>query len=384
MIYTLTPRHITPWVEQFFSGNVLLLEDPDIQGLSYETQQQFLDRIQSIVTDNHVETIVLDIWNPVKINDNDGRKTQLTLAEIHNDLSQITTSYLIVCDYTYFYQPHPNIIFFSWILWIISQKLIEEYVVSQKHLLLSWIPNITVYDIPFVKKTRTLMSLNMNATWHRIYLFSLLAGKSWFNRIGYSFHAITGYNSSISFQERLDMFSIKRYLSLEERESAASYGHLLPIRLPNDRITTGPDRMWFGGSSSIDSPIYSEYAINLVTETSLTDGIGLSEKTAKPFMAYQIPIIVGPIGITKFFEDMGLDMFSDYIPWRTWDQEPDHKTRIRMIVEFLDRLLLSPSAEQDILRAHESFAPRLLKNKEHFHSTDFANLMAKQIRNVKS
>lgn len=382
MICTLTPRHITPWVEHFFSGNVLLLEDPDTEGLNYENRLQFLERIRETVVDHNIETIVLDIWNPTKINDNDGRVMEPTLTEILNDLSQITTSYLIVCDYTYFYQPHPNIIFFSWILWIISQKLIEEYVITQKNSP-PYITNnsITVYDIPLVKKTQTVMSLNMNATWHRIYLFSLLAGKTWFNQIGYSFHAITGYDSSISFQQRLDMFVIKKYLSSDECELAAAYGHLLPVCIPNDQLT---NRMWYAGSSGIDSPVYNEYAINLVTETSLTEGIGLSEKTAKPFMAYQIPIIVGPVGVTKFFEDMGLDMFSDYIPWRTWDQEPDHKTRIRMIVEFLDRLLSSPSAEQDILRAHESFAPRLLKNKEHFHSTDFANLLTQQIRNVKS
>jgi hypothetical protein len=106
----------------------------------------------------------------------------------------------------------------------------------------------------------------------------------------------------------------------------------------------------------------------------------LTEKSCKPFMAYQIPIIVGAVGANQFFEDIGLDMFADYIPWKTWDHVPDHKLRIRMIVEFVDTLLADPEA---ILITHHDFQDRLIKNKQYFHSPEFQNLLLAQILNFK-
>jgi hypothetical protein len=106
----------------------------------------------------------------------------------------------------------------------------------------------------------------------------------------------------------------------------------------------------------------------------------LTEKSCKPFMAYQIPIIVGAVGANQFFEDIGLDMFADYIPWKTWDHVSDHKLRIRMIVEFVNSLLANPEA---ILVTHQQFKARLIKNKEYFHSPAFENLLLDQILNFK-
>jgi hypothetical protein len=106
----------------------------------------------------------------------------------------------------------------------------------------------------------------------------------------------------------------------------------------------------------------------------------LSEKTCKPFMAYQLPVIVGPVGASQFLEDLGLDMFPDYIPWKTWDSVPDHKLRIRMIVEFVNSIL--PNSEE-IVSAHHSFKTRLIKNKQYFHSPEFENTLLRQIRQQK-
>jgi hypothetical protein len=86
------------------------------------------------------------------------------------------------------------------------------------------------------------------------------------------------------------------------------------------------------------------------------------------------------VGANQFLEDIGLDMFSDYIPWKTWDHVQDHKLKINMIVEFLDNVLSGPTAEQDILLTHQSFKLRLLKNKQYFHSTEFENILLKQLR----
>jgi hypothetical protein len=110
----------------------------------------------------------------------------------------------------------------------------------------------------------------------------------------------------------------------------------------------------------------------------------LTEKISKTFTAYQIPILIAPSGSSQFLEDLGIDMFGDYIPWKSWDHIADHKLRIRTIVDFLDRLLSSDNAEQDILSAHLSFKYRLIKNREHFHSKEFENLLLKSIRSCTS
>jgi hypothetical protein len=158
-------------------------------------------------------------------------------------------------------------------------------------------------------------------------------------------------------------------MSQAERDLAESYAHLLPVQIAGDSIDSK--------KSGVHSWIYQAYAVNLITETSLTEGVMLTEKICKAFTAYQIPILIGPTGSSQFLEDIGLDMFGDYIPWKTWDHVTDHKTRINMTVEFLDQLLADP---QDILATHQSFKSRLLKNKEYFHSPEFEQILLQQIK----
>ena len=379
MIFTLPRSYPRPiqgallYLTQFFAKNTLLLEDPDLEGINREQWNLLLGEITQFIADNNIETVVIDrTSNPIMLN-YDPWAMAPTSMEMLENLSGITTAYILTGDFAYYYRPRPGIVFFPTFLWIIGAKLIKNFF-NYTH-----IKYDTIYDIAFEKKTKTLMSLNMNAVWHRIYLFSLLVEKSWFNNIGYSFYAKVGYQQKLNFQSRLNDVVIVQSLSQQERDLAQSYGHLLPIQIPGDE-NAEQKRMWFNGSTSIDSWIYSEYAINLVTETSLTDGILLTEKTCKPFMAYQIPIIIGPMGANQFLEDIGLDMFSDYIPWKTWDGETDHKLKMRKIVEFLDQLLSSPTAEQDILSTHQSFYTRLIKNKAYFHSKELENIFLAQIK----
>jgi hypothetical protein len=205
------------------------------------------------------------------------------------------------------------------------------------------------------------MCLNSTQSWHRIYLFGQLVECPGFDQIAYSFVFPLG--------DILERLPIPEYMTTAELDHVRRYQDRLPIRLKNDGVAQKND-------VGVGHPIYRECAINLVTETSITEGVMLSEKTCKPFMAYQIPIIVGPIGCSQFLEDLGLDMFADYIPWRTWDSVADHKLRIRRIVEFVDGLLANPEA---IVLAHQGFRDRLIKNKLYFHSTEFENMLLRQI-----
>jgi hypothetical protein len=353
------------YLDQFFDDRTLLLLDEDTDCVDWHKQYT---AINQFVIDNNISTVVIHgAINPVNINTSHNSQIP-SLIEMQRQLSNVATTYLLTGDFYYHYNSTPGIVFFPTFLWLNSAKLMGKYFKERAN---------TVYDIEFVEKTKTLMCLNANTPWHRIYLFSLLAGRSWFNDIGYSFHARTGHAPGLSFESRLDEFGITQHMTQSERDLARSYASMLPIALPEDSIT---DKR----KSSVHSWIYQSYAINLVTETSLSEGVMLTEKISKAFTAYQIPILIAPPGSSQFLQDLGIDMFGDYIPWNTWDHIADHKLRITTIVEFLDHLLSSDNAEQDILLAHLSFKSRLIKNQEYFHSKEFENLLLKSIRSCTS
>jgi hypothetical protein len=351
------------YLAEFFKHNTLVLLDEDTNGADRNQWLIQFDKIKKFVADNNIQTIVVHAGiNPVKLDWS--QNSYPTFVEMQQQLSTITATHVLTGDFYYHYNLTPGIVFFPTFVWLNSSRRMGEFFEDRAN---------TVYDIDFEPKTKTLMCLNSNTPWHRIYLFSLLANKPWFNNIGYSFHARTGHQPNLSFQDRLKEFAVTQFMSAEEITLAESYAHLLPVTLPEDNIS---DRR----KSSVHSWIYQSYAINLATETSLTEGVMLTEKICKAFTAYQIPVLIAPAGSSQFLEDLGMDMFGDYIPWQTWDSVADHKTRIGLIVDFLDRLFSSNTVEQDILSAHRSFQSRLIKNKQHFHSKEFENLLLNQIK----
>ncbi len=365
MIHTILPhtaKSLQPLLLDFFQTDILHLTFLELDGISHESWQTLKEKISNSIVKNNIKLILVDrTGDPCVLNNKDEGYAPNNLT-IQQELNKICRCLIITDDFTYYYKPNKNIIFFPYNLWIQSTKNIHKYYSFQD----------TVYDCK-LEKTKSLMCLNRNLHWHRIFLFSLIAKKSWFNKINYSFlHNIT---------KRLEsQHGIKKFLTPEECDLARSYDYMLPINLDDEPDTNKIPIMYHSGASSVNGKSYAETAINLVTETSLSEGVDLTEKTCKPFMAYQIPIILGPVGANKFLEDIGLDMFSDYIPWKTWDSETDHKLKMRKIVDFLDQLLSSSTAEQDILAAHQSFYPRLIKNKEYFHSKELENILLAQIK----
>ena len=348
-------------IESFSDKNILFLQLQEFIANTHEKWATLFQEIKIFVDKNNIECILLDRTQEPEIINN---KTPIAPSnlEMLEDLLTLIPSYILTEDYEYYYNPTPNIIFFPYQLWVFSTKNIHKYYFYKN----------TTYDTQ-LEKTKPMMCLNRNLQWHRMFLFSLIAGKSWFNKINYSFLN--------KIEDRLENpYAVKPFLTDEERNLIKFYEHLLPINLDDEPDTNKIPIMYHMGAGSVDNKVYANTAINLVTETSLTEGVVLSEKTSKPFMAYQIPIIIGPVGANKFLEDIGLDMFSDYIPWKTWDSETDHKLKIRKIVDFLDQLLSSPTAEQDILATHQSFHARLINNKECFHSTEFENILTKQLK----
>lgn len=330
------------YLEQFFDQRCLIITDSNLNWID-------LDQVQTVVTDNDIELILIDLThNPYPDADPSRRTTPRALQQQY---SAIATTLVLIADYKYYYCPEPNFIFFPMCLWLFSTRQPMWYAT-------------VVYDTGF-EKSRSIMCLNRTQCWHRIYLFGQLVQYPWFDQIDYSFVFPLG--------DILKQLPIPEYIDSTERDHIQQYQDRLPVGLKNEDATKQHD-------VGVGHPVYNQCAINLVTETSITEGVMITEKTCKPFMAYQIPVIVGPVGCSQFLEDLGLDMFADYIPWRTWDHVSDHKLRIRRIVEFVDSVLANPDA---ILTAHQGFRDRLIKNKEYFHSQEFENTLLGQIRKQK-
>ena len=330
------------YLEQFFDQRCLIITDSNLNHVDP-------DQVRSIVTDNDIELVLVDLThNPYPDADPNRRPTPHALQQQY---SAIATTVVLISDYRYYYNPEPDFVFFPMCLWLFSTRQPMWYAT-------------VVYDIGF-EKSRSIMCLNRTQSWHRIYLFGQLVQYPWFDQIDYSFVFPLG--------DVLEKLPIPEYINTAERNHIRLYQDRLPVGLKNEDATKQHD-------VGVGHPVYRECAINLVTETSITEGVMLTEKSCKPFMAYQIPIMVGPIGGSQFLQDIGLDMFADYIPWKTWDHVPDHKLRIRMIVEFVDSLLADPEA---ILTTHRGFQDRLIKNKQYFHSLEFQNLLLAQILNFK-
>lgn len=133
---------------------------------------------------------------------------------------------------------------------------------------------------------------------------------------------------------------------------------------------TNPNRNDVG----VGHPVYANTAVNIVTETSV-DLTYVSEKTCKPFVAHQIPIIVASAGVNKFLQDIGLDMFEDLVPWQSWDSESDSNVRLEKISVFVRQWIDCGTVLEDYQRV----LPRIQFNKQYFHSEVFRNRLMKHM-----
>lgn len=224
----------------------------------------------------------------------------------------ITVDLVLTGNHGFFSNPRPGYVFFPLVLWMWSLRSNIMY------------PPLS-FDAGF-RKTHGAMCFNRNLPWHRIELHSLLEPV-----------------------RHLIFYTLGETENLHSAET-------------------------FPGIVGVGDPAYSTYALNIVTETSIEIPFS-SEKTAKPFAARQIPLIVGGVGSNRVLSDMGLDMFDDIIPWRRWDHVEDHHLRLSMIADFLNSWL----PVTDLVKLYQSVRNRIDKNKQYFHSDDFRKKLTFQI-----
>ena len=109
---------------------------------------------------------------------------------------------------------------------------------------------------------------------------------------------------------------------------------------------------------------YLNSYVNVTTESvfnRFTNTIHISEKSYKPFFYYQFPIFVASNGhVRKMKEEYGLDFFDDIIN-HSYDDEPDHKKRLMMIIEEIKRI---NNIKDELIEFYKNNRERFENNKK--------------------
>ena len=293
--------------------------------------------IQHLDTDRfYTNRSYLTEWFPediLVITDNDFENIQLTRALTsdkkyiiditHNpwpDMAiPIPSTLTLTNNFQFWYQQQPGHVFFPLFLWAFSLR---------KSL---WWSGFS-FDAGN-KKTQGIMCLNNSSREHRTWLWEEFTKR---NLTDYMIYTFVGHRT-------------------------------LPDELPDqDHNDVG-----------VGHQVYNQCAVNLVTETNI-DLTYTTEKICKPFVARQIPIMVASVGLNRFLQDIGLDMFEDVVPWHTWDSETDNQVRMNRIVDFVEQWIRSGS----ILDDYNRVLPRVEKNKRYFHSEEFRNKIMNQMNMI--
>ena len=344
--YEWTYEHFNKF--QMFQTNVLFLGYQDHNGHNYASWNKLIITIREFVMLNDIKLILFDCTHDPYILDDKDTGYAPKILQQQEQLSHICKTVIVTEDWNYYYNPQPNILFFAYNLWIQSTRNLDAYYENQ----------ISGYDTT-INKTKPLMCLNRNLHWHRLYMLQMVYNEPWLPLVDFSF--------ILPIKDRYNDYNIKQHLTQDERSKIEKISTPIYLDYEGDKeIRPG----YSNGASNVDTLTYSRCAVNLVTETSVNQGVALTEKTAKAFMAYQIPVLITNPGANQFLEDIGIDMFSDYVPWKDWDNIEDSRSRIDKIIEFINSIMQDPDA---IMEKHKELHPRLIKNKETFHSLHFAD-----------
>ena len=321
MIHNLDPQRFysnRSYLTQWFYDDTLVIVDNETLPFRNKLYQSAADRdelrrLQQLVTDHPVKQLVIDLTH---------NEFPAHMLETDSGIPILTN------DSAYYFRPQAGVVYFPLFLWAFSLR---------NHL---WWNGFS-FDAG-ANKIREIMCLNHRPCWHRTFLWAEFNRLNTISMMSYSF-------SNLEINSR-------------------PYSYPCPVLLPGEK--PNPRRNDVG----VDAPIYHETAVNLVTETSI-DQIFLTEKTCKPFMARQIPIMVCGAGTNDFLHSIGFDMFEDIVPWRSWDQEKDNKVRLEKIASFVDWWVRSGT----IMGTYREVLPRIERNKQYFHSEAFRQRIMAQM-----
>ena len=223
----------------------------------------------------------------------------------------------LTANFSHFDSPDSNIIYFPFYYF----QLLEN-------------PEMRTYDIRS-PRPYYLQCLNLNPWLHRTINVIQLSQKPWFNKTLTSFHWLNPPNNIPPTN------IVNHVLSNLTSEETAILNQLpLPLTI---NLTGEPDLhgwIYIGNASRAHELAYIDY----VTESGITEKF-VSEKIWKPFFSGQLPLCLGPCGIMKHLNTLGLDTFDDIIDHQRYDSiqgssPKDIRDKVTAILDIVDNLLV--------------------------------------------
>jgi hypothetical protein len=205
--------------------------------------------------------------------------------------------------------------------------------------------------VPFLEPTHHFISLARYSKEHRV-----LATKEIWDR-GLDRY---GYCSLGCVEVDYLHSGVKRILG-------TSYAHRYPAII--DGMVGGMQTPANVSQNSSSDPKISRAFVNLVLETSYDISVTrnnwnlpfMTEKTSKPFVWYQVPIFLGPVGTLPLIREVGYDVFDDIID-HSYDSEPNPYKRIKLVIDQLERICSWPL--EQCKQYHFDNRSRFISNRE--------------------
>lgn len=290
--------------------NVRYLEPPDILDANWDVSAEKLDKLKS---------------NKCIINfsmENYG-----SLFHYYQQLTDYGLDFILLSFNPHDHLVKPNLVFYPYWLYESCENMFE---LSQ-----------TYKDI----RTHKISCLNRNPRPHRIFNYITLQNKPWFNEILFTF-------SNFPDEDAYRNDDVILSNDIKDHWEKIRYG--LPSLLPYDHIT---------------HPAFNNSYINFVTETTVSQGLFITEKTWKPIASEQLFLIYGNVGTIKHLRDIGVDTFDDIIDHNYYDNVTDWVDRLNRIHALIEDLLTS-NLEQIFIDTKE----RRVQNRNNFINKNFGTM----------
>jgi len=188
-------------------------------------------------------------------------------------------------------------------------------------------------------RDNSIMCFNGSTRISRVLLLSHFLKNDLIDKIKCSFkfydhHDTSKLNESV-YVELVDALFNSKYISKSEHKQLLDYKSYLPLHYDNFEMA----------NRKVKQEVYSSI-FNVVTENTygdfccydIKDTNTFTEKTLKPFMMEQIPIFVAQPYHVELLRDIGYDVFDDIID-HSYDEEPDEKKRMELIIEEIKKTL---------------------------------------------
>ena len=223
----------------------------------------------------------------------------------------------------------------------------------------------SVYDNVPVHK---FSCLNSVPRMHRIILLNELHRQSLINSIQLSFWYNKQNHSKNYLSSDGYFLADKEMYANEFSYFTKNVADKCPILLDDGAVDDIHNPNEYTADYSIDSVAYKDTALNIITETSVTQQF-FTEKTFKAIYAKQFFLLVCAPNSVDRLRKFGFDVYDDVID-HSYDKEPNLVKRINMIANEIARL-----QNIDILGLHRELTDRRYANYFHMMSPEFRRIV---------